>query len=94
MTIDESETFYKCGEIHFVWPHDEGHWCADCRYFVGDEKPKILYLKTGRCVSKASEADRGHIFTRRKNHNDFCHWWFPIGKVAGEQEDLIGGENE
>lgn len=91
--MSTEETFVKCGEIHYVWPHpfNRGNTskCMDCRYFDEDEKSREPFVRTGRCTSKASEADRGHIFTRRVNDNDYCHWWFPLGRIAGEQEGLL-----
>ena len=92
--MSTDETFTKCGEIHFVLPHSEDRGnsskCIDCRYFVEDVKSKELYVKTGKCRSEARRADRTHVYTGRTNSIGFCHWWFPIGKVTGEQEDLYG----
>ena len=89
------EIFYTKGEPHFVRPHSyengNGVKCYRCRYFHEDEKQreKHPYNYMGECHSKACEADRSHIFTRKCHWNDFCHWWFPIEPQAGEQEELI-----
>ena len=69
------------GESHFVMPHrfDGGNSvrCGRCRYFDPDEKTKDARVWTGRCVSKAAETDRTHIFTERTADVHSCRWWFP-----------------
>lgn len=104
MTVDESETFVKCGEIHFVWPHSYNGGnhsrCDDCRYFVVIQKNKelIYYGFDGECHSKAHQTERGYSHRKKgwdkTRSNSYCHWWFPIGKVAGEQEELYGQKEE
>ena len=92
------ETFVTKGELHFVRPHfyrdGNSTRCGDCRYFVEDVKQRYPYHKTGECHSEAHQTERG--YTHRTNGWDKtesiwgCHWWFPIDKVAEEQEELYG----
>jgi len=69
------------GEPHFVQPHrfDGGNSvrCSGCRYYAADEKTKDPRVWTGRCVSRAAETDRTHIFTERTADVYSCQWWFP-----------------
>ena len=83
-------------ETHYIWPHmfDGGNSvrCGDCRYFR--RSTLILHgepveLEEGTCTSKAHTRDRGQVAPWFATKSGNCKWWFPIGKVEGEQEELL-----
>lgn len=93
----DDKTFIIKGEIHYVNPHkyENGNstMCYRCRYFAEDVKQKYPYKKTGECRSMAHQTERGYTHRQkgwdRTEDNWSCHWWFPIGKQPGEQEQII-----
>ena len=88
------ETVMIKGELHYVRPHlfwnGNSSRCDQCRYFAENEKQKEKspFTFSGECHSKASEADRTNIFTRKTMCNYQCRWWFPIEKQEGENETI------
>ena len=89
------EIFTSHGEPHFVWPHrfvdGNSPRCDGCRYYApkthwqGGEQ---VELRAGRCRSKARLSDRGQVAPGATFRDSMCRWWFPIGKIEGEQEEL------
>ena len=76
----EDDVILIRGEQHYNRPHrfdgGNGVKCRNCRYFREDPKTKDSRMKTGECHSKAAEADRTHIFTRKTADVHSCSWWF------------------